>query len=129
MLEQLRLAMIAGAGGFAGAATRHLVGIAVYRYLPGSFPYATFFINVSGCLAIGFLAVLADERFTLGPLARLFWMTGVLGGYTTFSTFGYETIVLLRQGSVVPAAVNVAGQVVLGLAAFVAGAAAARTLS
>ena len=129
MIEQLRLAMIAGAGGFAGAAARYLLGIAVYRYLPGHFPYATFFINVSGCLAIGFLAVLADERFTLGPLARLFWMTGVLGGYTTFSTFGYETIVLLRQGNLVPAVVNVAGQVALGLAAFLAGAAAARTLS
>jgi CrcB protein len=49
-------------------------------------------INVTGCFGIGFLAVMVEERMVLGPSARLFLMVGILGGYTTFSTFGYETI-------------------------------------
>ena len=79
-------------------------------------------------LAIGFLAVLVDERFSHGPDIRLFWMIGILGGYTTFSTFGYETVLLVRAGSHAAALVNVAGQVVLGLLAVWAGAAIARGL-
>ena len=85
-------------------------------------------INVTGCFGIGFLAVLAEERMLLGPGARLFLMVGVLGGYTTFSTFGYETIALLRDGSLVAAALNVLGQVALGLLAVWVGMTAARVL-
>jgi CrcB protein len=107
---------------------RFLLGGAVHRFLPASFPYGTFLINVTGCFGIGFLAVLVEERFLLGPGARLFWMVGVLGGYTTFSTFGYETMMLLRGGSQAAALVNAAGQVLLGLAAVAAGAVTARVL-
>ena len=121
--------LLVGAGGFVGAAARYLVGGLVYRYLEASFPYATFLINVSGCFGIGFLAVLAEERFAIGPPARLFLMTGVLGGYTTFSTFGYETFTLARDGSYALAALNVTGQVALGLLAVWAGVVAARGLS
>ena len=64
----------------------------------------------------------------LGPTGRLFLMVGVLGGYTTFSTFGYETIALLRDGSTGAALLNAVGQVALGLLAVWAGAAAARML-
>lgn len=106
-----------GAGGFVGAAVRYLAGGLVYRFLPTSFPYATFLINVSGCFAIGALAVLAEERFVVGAGARLFWMVGVLGGYTTFSTFGYETLALIREGSQAAALLNAAGQLLLGLLA------------
>lgn len=107
---------------------RFLVGGFVHRLLPATFPYGTFLINVSGCFGIGFLAVLVEERFLLGPGARLFWMVGVLGGYTTFSTFGYETIMLVRGGSQAAALWNAAGQVLLGLAAVAAGAVTARVL-
>ena len=117
-----------GVGGFLGASARYLLGGAVYRWLPATFPWATFLINVTGCFGIGFLAVLAEERMVLGPDARLFLMVGVLGGYTTFSTFGYETIALLRDGSLGAASLNVLGQVVLGLLAVWAGMAAARVL-
>jgi fluoride exporter len=123
MLERT---LVVGAGGFLGSAARYLVQGLVYRYLPADFPYATFFINVTGCYAIGFLGVLAQEAFLVGPTARLFLMVGILGGYTTFSTFGYETVELLREGSNLLAAANAAGQVVLGLAAVWAGAATAR---
>jgi CrcB protein len=109
--------LLVGAGGFVGAAVRYLAGGLVYRFLPTSFPYATFLINVSGCFAIGALAVLAEERFVVGAGARLFWMVGVLGGYTTFSTFGYETLALIREGSQAAALLNAAGQLLLGLLA------------
>ena len=120
-------ALIVGAGGFLGAAARYLVGGAVHRWLPADFPYGTFVVNVSGCLVIGMLAGLADERGVLGPEARLFWMIGVLGGYTTFSTFGYETVALLRDRGHAAALVNVAGQVVLGILAVWAGMVLARS--
>lgn len=117
-----------GIGGFIGASGRYLLGGMVYRWLPATFPWATFLINVTGCFGIGFLAVLAEERMLLGPGSRLFLMVGVLGGYTTFSTFGYETIALLRDGSLGAASLNVLGQVALGLLAVWAGMAAARVL-
>jgi len=120
--------LVVGFGGFLGASARYLVGGVVYRFAPATFPYATFLINVTGCFGIGFLAVLAEERYLISPMARLFWMVGVLGGYTTFSTFGHETVALIRDGSYLPAAANAVGQVVVGLAAVWAGAAAARGL-
>ena len=125
MLERT---LVVGTGGFLGASARYLLGGVVYRWLPATFPWATFVINVTGCFGIGFLAVLAEERMLLGPGARLFLMVGVLGGYTTFSTFGYETIALLRDGSLGAASLNVLGQVALGLLAVWAGMTAARVL-
>ena len=121
-------ALLVGAGGFLGAMARYALGGLIHRWAPLTFPYETFVINVSGCLAIGFLAVLADERFVLGPAGRLFWMAGILGGYTTFSAFGYETAVLLRASRPLAVAVNVMGQVLLGLVAVLLGAALARLL-
>jgi CrcB protein len=120
--------LLVGLGGSLGAAARYLVGGLVYRFLPATFPYATLFINVTGCLGIGFLAVLVEERLVLGPGARLFWMIGVLGGYTTFSTFGYETVTLAREGSQGAALLNIAGHVVLGLVSVWLGAVLARWL-
>lgn len=118
--------LVVGAGGFVGVSLRYLLGGFVYRFVPPDFPWATFLINVSGCFVIGFLAILAEERGPVGPTGRLFWLVGVLGGYTTFSTFGYETFSLAREGSHALAAANAAGQVLLGLAAVWAGVAVAR---
>jgi CrcB protein len=120
--------LLVGVGGFLGSSARYLAGGVVHRYLPSSFPYGTFLINVTGCLAIGFLGVLAEERGSLGPEGRLFWMIGVVGGYTTFSTFGYETLSLLRDGRLGAALFNAAGQVLIGLAAVWIGAIAAGRL-
>jgi CrcB protein len=122
-------ALVVGAGGFVGAAARYVVGGAIQRWFPLSFPAGTLVINVSGCFAIGFLAVLADERLALGPETRLFWMAGVLGGYTTFSAFGLETMTLARDGNSALAAANVVGQVTLGLIGVWLGAAAARAIT
>jgi len=121
--------LVVGAGGFVGAAMRYVAGGLVHRVVSPAFPWGTLFVNVAGCFAIGFLAVLAGEKGSIGPTGRLFWMVGVLGGFTTFSTFGYETFALARDGSHVLAAGNVVGQVLLGLAAVWAGVVLARLVT
>lgn len=121
-------ALLAGSGGFVGAAARYWIGGLVHRHLGASFPLGTLVVNATGCFFIGLLGVLAEERLALSPAARVFWMIGVLGGYTTFSSFGYETMALLREGSSALALLNVAAQVVLGLFAVWCGALAARVL-
>ena len=82
-----------------------------------SFPYGTFVVNVGGCLAFGIIMGAARERFVLGPPARAFLLIGILGGFTTFSTFTYETFALLQDGQLLRALVNAIGQLVCGLAA------------
>lgn len=121
-------ALLVGVGGFVGAVARYLAGGFVHRHLPASFPWGTFVVNVVGCFAIGLLAVLVSERQALGPDGRLFWMVGVLGGFTTFSTFGYETVALLQDRVYLLAALNAFGQLGLGLLGVFAGAAVARAL-
>ncbi len=127
MLDVGRVLLV-GLGGFLGAVARYLGGAAIARLLPPTFPFGTFVVNAVGCLLIGALAVLTDERLVLGTRARLFLLVGVLGGFTTFSSFGYETITLLRQGSQWLAAVNVVGHVVVGLLAVWLGAVVMRGL-
>jgi CrcB protein len=103
-------------GGALGSVARYLASGAVHRVSSPFFPYGTFVVNVSGCLVFGVLAGLANERAVLGPNARLFLLVGVLGGYTTFSTFGFETFELLRSARFGAALANAGGQVVAGVA-------------
>jgi CrcB protein len=100
---------------------RYVLDGAVYRFLPATFPYGTFVVNVTGCLAFGVLAGVAEERFAVGTMARSFAMIGVLGGFTTFSSFAFETFGLMRDGQLAGAIVNAVGQVVLGVGAMWAG--------
>jgi CrcB protein len=120
--------LLVGAGGFVGATLRYVLGGLVSRHAPPEFPWGTLLINVSGCFLIGVLAVLAEER-GVGLGGRLFLMAGVLGGYTTFSTFGYETLSLMREGSHALAAANALGQLLLGLAAVWVGMTVARGMA
>ncbi len=114
----LRPVLLAGLGGFLGSAGRYLLGGWVHRAVPfTTFPLGTLVVNASGCLLIGLLAGLADSRQLLGPEARVFLFIGVLGGFTTFSSFAYETLALARDGEMARALLNVAAQVTLGLAA------------
>jgi len=87
--------------------------------LPGtsSFPYGTLVVNVVGCLLLGFLGGWAENRQVLTPPTRLFLMIGVLGGFTTFSTFAYETLAFAHGADVGRALANIGLQVVLGLGA------------
>jgi len=107
-----------GCGGFLGSAARYLLGGLLNRMAPQAlFPFETLVINVSGCLAIGLLAGFAEARGVFSPEARAFLLIGILGGFTTFSTFGYETLQLFRDGQWLSGALNVTLQVVLGLGA------------
>lgn len=114
----LRAVVLVGAGGFVGSAGRYLLSGWVHRLLPyTAFPWGTLAVNVSGCFLIGLFSGLADSRQLWGPELRLFVMLGVLGGFTTFSSFAYETAALARDADLARALANVALQVALGLGA------------
>lgn len=107
------------AGGALGSVARHGVNVLVHgRWPMMRFPLATLIVNVLGCLIIGLLAGLVmSERIALRFHWREFLFVGILGGFTTFSTFGLDTITLFRSQSTNAALLNVGGQVILGLLA------------
>jgi len=112
----LQHALLVGFGGFVGSILRFAVSGVAQRLDPsGSFPYGTLAVNALGCLGIGLFAGLAETRQVFGPELRLFLFLGLLGGFTTFSTFGYETHALLRDGDGLKAGANVLGSVGLCL--------------
>jgi CrcB protein len=115
--EALINAAAVGSGGFLGALARYGVSGFIHRHASlTTFPYGTLAVNLLGCFAIGILAGLAEVRQLFGPEFRIFALIGVLGGFTTFSTFGYETVSMLRDTEYLRAVSNVGGHVVLGLA-------------
>jgi fluoride exporter len=95
------------AGGGIGASARYWLSGAVYKFLPTDFPYGNLIINISGCFLIGLLMTLMEERFISAPSLRIFLTIGILGGFTTFSSFSYETIALFRDAEVFRASVNI----------------------
>lgn len=122
----MRLLLLVAAGGALGSVLRWLTSNGVQKLLPHtSFPWSTLAVNVIGSFAIGALMTLALTRSTLPPEARLFLVTGVLGGFTTFSALSWETLTLLRDGATGPALAYALGSLVLGLGAAFAGAALA----
>ena len=118
-------------GSALGGVARYALSGAVARLVGETFPWGTVVVNVTGCFAIGFLAALTDPegRVYFGSTARQFVLTGVLGGYTTFSSFSLQTWNLLRDGEVGAACANVAGSVFLCLAAVWLGHALAASLN
>ena len=107
-----------GVGGFFGSIGRYLLAGAIYQMFPKFyFPIGTAVVNILGCLLIGFLTGLAEVRNLLGPEMRVFLLIGLLGGFTTFSTFGFETFALLRDGAFLAALANVLIQVIVGISA------------
>jgi len=108
--------LLVGAGGFAGSVLRYAVSGLVHRLMPfATFPFGTLAVNALGCLVIGVLGGFSEGRHAIGHDLRLFLFLGLLGGFTTFSSFGYETLALLRDGENARAAANVALQLVTGL--------------
>ncbi len=103
-------------GGALGTGCRYGLSSFIYSLIiKPTFPYANLIINVSGSFVIGLLAELFDRKILVSPVVRVALLTGVLGGYTTFSSFSLETLSLLRDGEWLLAFVNVAGSVMLGL--------------
>lgn len=122
-------ALLVGVGGFIGSAMRYAVSGLVHRWVPGTaYPVGTLAVNVLGCAAIGLLGGLAESRGVLTAPTRLVFMIGLLGGFTTFSTFGYETLALIRDAQAARALTNVVLQVVLGLTAVWLGLAVSRLI-
>jgi fluoride exporter len=93
-------------GGGIGAVARYWMQGAVYRIVGASFPYGTLAVNVAGSFCIGFLMLVFEERFLVQPSLRVFLTIGILGGFTTFSSFSFETLALLREGSIVAGLLN-----------------------
>ncbi|HEY9181151.1 MAG TPA: fluoride efflux transporter CrcB [Candidatus Baltobacteraceae bacterium] len=116
-----------GIGGGIGAILRYVVGAVFLQRFGSGFPWGTFFINVTGSFFIGVVAQLALTRaFGITPTVRLFAATGVLGGYTTFSTFSLDTLTLAADGAAPVAALYAAGSVITGFFAAYAGQVVAR---
>ena len=111
-----------GLGGALGSMARHAVNVAAGRLFSQPAPYATALVNVGGCLVIGLLAGgLAAGHLRMSDTSRAFLFAGVLGGFTTFSSFGLDTLLLVRNGAPALAAANVGVQVIVGLAGVFAG--------
>lgn len=118
----MRNLIMVGLGGFAGSVFRYLVSGWIQKLSDTPFfPYGTLGVNALGCLAIGLLGGWADNAELFSPSARLFLLIGLLGGFTTFSTFGYETMALLRDKEVLAASTYVGLHLVLGFAAVALG--------
>jgi fluoride exporter len=115
-------------GGVLGCWARYAMTNLVQAIYGREFPYATLSINVLACFLMGFLFVETLERLTISPLLRIAILTGFLGGFSTFSTFAMETLLLAEQGDAVKSALYVALSVVLGLLAAFGGGFIARNL-
>jgi CrcB protein len=108
--------LIVGIGGFIGSALRYLVSGWAQQWSKSlDFPYGTLTVNLIGCFLIGLLGELAEARGILTSETRLLVLIGLLGGFTTFSSFGNDTLNLARSGQMVNALGNVAANVVFGL--------------
>jgi CrcB protein len=116
-------------GGAFGCCARLGINQIVHERFGQAFPLATLIINVSGCLAMGFLFFYTLEQLSMSPVMRLAIITGVLGGFTTFSAFGIETLLLVQDNKLNQAVLYVTLSVVLGLAAVFTGAWLARSLA
>ena len=104
-------------GGATGSLTRYVIGTAIMNRVGGRFPMGTVFINITGSFLIGLLMTLLTERLDPHPNWRLLLVVGFLGGYTTFSSFEWETFNVIRDGSRWLGMLNVVGSVLLGYAA------------
>lgn len=110
--------LLVGFGGFIGSILRYLASGYVQQVSKSvGFPYGTLVVNVIGCFVIGFLAQLAEIRGVFTTESRLFVFVGILGGFTTFSSFGNETLNLARDSQMMSALANIGANVVIGLIA------------
>ena len=113
MIKSMLVFVGAGVGGVA----RYWIGVVIHAGYGGSFPFGTLIVNISGCLAVGFLSHLFYGPMLVRDETRTAILVGVLGGYTTFSSFGRETMTLITDGEWARAALYVALSVFVGLAA------------
>ncbi len=121
MSAMLKILLIVGAGGGLGSMARFYAQFIASKYLTGAFPYGTFFVNVVGSLIIGVVYGLTERSGWLTPEWRFFLATGFCGGFTTFSTFSYENLMLLRNGDYLVFALYAGSSFVCGIVAIILG--------
>ena len=121
--------MLIGLGGSVGALLRFLTASWIQRAIPSAFPLATLTVNLLGCLLFGVVVGLAEVHRLLTPEQRLFVLVGVLGSFTTFSTFAFEAVALAESSALGKALLYVALHVTVGCLAIWIGAAAVRLVS
>lgn len=115
-----------GIGGFIGACLRYIISIGSSKLFGTEFPYGTLIVNVVGGVLIGFIMEISLTTDLIPPNLRLFLTTGVMGGFTTFSTFSYETISLFSDGSYISGTINACLNLFLSLGGVILGKFAAR---
>lgn len=115
-------------GGALGSMARYFAAGSVHERMGAGFPYGTLAVNVTGCFLIGFIMELAESRFTVNPQVKIFLTIGMLGGFTTFSTFSYETLAMARDGLMLKATANAFGSLFTCLVATWLGMVAGRVL-
>jgi len=112
----MRSLLMVGVGGFIGAVLRYKIsGLILHHTVKWTFPLATFAVNVCGCVIAGILMALAVKHDSFAPNTRLLLFTGILGGFTTFSAFGLETVYLLQRHEVLVAGLYVLLTVTIGI--------------
>lgn len=113
--------LLVAIGGAFGSVCRYLVGVGAGRLLGPDFPFGTMIVNITGSFIMGLFIELLALKLDGSESLRLFVAVGILGGFTTLSSFSLDTVVLFERGSAATAAVYVAGSIILSLAALVAG--------
>jgi fluoride exporter len=117
----MRLVLYAAAGGAIGTVARHLANVGFGRWLGAGFPWSTLFVNVVGGFLMGAVIEALALRFDGSLELRTFIATGILGGFTTFSAFSMDAVLLMQRGETVAAAVYIGASVVLSIVALLAG--------
>jgi CrcB protein len=112
----MKIILAVGLGSFIGGISRYLISLFIQNKFLSTFPYGTLCVNILGCFLIGVIYGLSD-RGNVSPTWRLFLATGIMGGFTTFSSFSNETVSMLRDAEYVPAFSYVTFSIIFGLAA------------
>ena len=122
----MKALLLVGLGGALGSILRYVISLFIGRNVPVVFPLGTLLVNISGCFLIGLFYAMSEKYTGFHPEWKLFLITGICGGFTTFSTYSYDMLVLLKQGATLQFVLYAAGSVVLGLLATIAGTAVLR---
>ena len=120
LLQELMMfkLFLVGIGGFLGSILRYITSGFIFRILSKPyFPYGTLAVNILGCFLIGFLSGLSENRQLFNPETRMLLFVGFLGGFTTFSTFGYEVFNFARDGQIISSLSNLVLHIIFGIGA------------
>lgn len=119
--DMFKLLLLIGTGGFLGSISRYLLQDMVMKKIPSAFPFGTFLVNVSGCFLIGLIYGLSVKSRIMTEEMRFLLATGFCGGFTTFSTFSYESLALLKEGNYLYCSLYIFLSILTGILATFAG--------